>query len=341
MLLQPHLAVLLLTRGRGMTTTMMKKKDDDGGLRDVLCLADQVSASLTSLSGGIGSRRRKRVNLGLGRYSTADLRTAVAPMIRALEGLDAASMLSLTPADVADNHAILEPSQNLHVLPIHDQITPPPSERHCKRPNVVRYLHVKEVPDKYTIGIFVFPPNCQMPLHDHPNMIVLSRVLYGEFNVTSYDVVATQNDDVDNDDEKVVRKDANSTSIIDRMKGYIFGDTGGGGVNVLRVSPKLNHMPFVITAPNVTCLYPHEGNCHAFQAGPQGAAILDVFFPPYDDEDDRDCTYYRSPSISYNDHDDSDGEQRRPILTLTPIDQPDDFSCLEGSYGRFGQYATK
>lgn len=281
------------------TTTTMKNNNNDGGLCDVLCLADQVSASLLN----IGSRRRRRT-MDLGRYSTADLRTAVAPMIRALEGLDAASMLSLTPATVADNHAILDPSQNLYVSPIHDHITPPPSDRHCKRPNVVRYLHVKEVPDKYTIGIFVFPPNLQMPLHDHPNMIVLSRVLYGELNVTSFDIVMPQNDDIDNDDEeKVVR----------------------------------SVKPFVITAPKVTCLYPHEGNCHAFKAGSQGFAILDVLFPPYDDEDDRDCTYYRSPDISYDDHDDDrDGKRRRPIVTLKPIDQPNDFSCLEGSYGRFG-----
>jgi hypothetical protein len=329
------------------TTTMMKNDNNDGGLCDILCLADQVSTSLTSLSGGITSRRRRRT-MDLGQYSTADLRIAVAPMIRALEGLDAASMLSVTPATAADKHAILDPTQNLYVSPIHDQITPPPSDRHRKRPNVVRYLHIKEVPDKYTIGIFVFPPNVQMPLHDHPNMIVLSRVLYGELNVTSYDVIETKNDDNDNDNEKVLRNDANSASIIDRMKGYLFG-AKGGGVNVLRVRPNLNPMgvnddvdkPFVITAPNVTCLYPHEGNCHAFQAGPNGAAILDVLFPPYDDEDDRDCTYYKSPSISYNDHNDHDSKRRRPIVTLTPIDQPNDFSCLEGSYGRFGQYATK
>jgi len=48
---------------------------------------------------------------------------------------------------------------------------------------------------------------------------------------------------------------------------------------------------FIISTPNVTCLYPREGHCHAFVAGPRGA-VLDVLFPPYDDNDNRGCTYY-------------------------------------------------
>jgi len=48
---------------------------------------------------------------------------------------------------------------------------------------------------------------------------------------------------------------------------------------------------FIISTPNVTCLYPREGYCHAFVAGPRGA-VLDVLFPPYDNDDDRGSTYY-------------------------------------------------
>jgi hypothetical protein len=32
----------------------------------------------------------------------------------------------------------------------------------------------------------------------------------------------------------------------------------------------------ILSAPRVTCLFPKEGNCHAFVAGPRGAAVLDV-----------------------------------------------------------------
>jgi len=51
----------------------------------------------------------------------------------------------------------------------------------------VRYLHVYEDPVLFSAGIFVFPPNAKIPLHDHPRMCVLSRVLYGELTLHSYD----------------------------------------------------------------------------------------------------------------------------------------------------------
>ena len=31
---------------------------------------------------------------------------------------------------------------------------------------------------------------------------------------------------------------------------------------------------FVVMAPNITCLYPHEGNCQEFVVGPNGAAPI-------------------------------------------------------------------
>ena len=56
------------------------------------------------------------------------------------------------------------------------------------RVSMVRYLHIAEVPDEYTIGIFVFGPNERIPLHDHPEMCVLSRVLYGDLQRLSLDL---------------------------------------------------------------------------------------------------------------------------------------------------------
>ncbi len=81
------------------------------------------------------------------------------------------------------------------------------------------------------------------------------------------------------------------------------GGRGGGGPT------------FFISAPNVMCLYPREGNCHPFVTGPLGAAVLDVLFPPYNDGNDRGCTYYeRGGNAEDNndanvDGDDVDGER--------------------------------
>ena len=54
------------------------------------------------------------------------------------------------------------------------------------------------LPRRYSAGIFVFPPNASMPLHDHSNMIVLSRVLYnfdGDFDRMDVDRNAVVDDD--------------------------------------------------------------------------------------------------------------------------------------------------
>ena len=105
----------------------------------------------------------------------------------------------------------------------------------------------------YSICIFILGPNASIPLHDHPGMTVLSKVLRGSVTATSFDVVEA---------------------------------LAGGRV---RAAPSAT----TAAAPATLALFPDAKNVHEFVAGPEGVAILEVLSPPYDAGDGRDCHYFR------------------------------------------------
>lgn len=65
--------------------------------------------------------------------------------------------------------------------------------------------------------------------------------------------------------------------------------------------------------------------------------------PPYTAEENRDCTFYRRDGVGVGGMEWVAGrrqvggqEEGGTVCTLVPIEQPDDFSCLSGSYGVWG-----
>lgn len=130
----------------------------------------------------------------------------VEPIRTALLKIDAQKLLNLEILEPPRRQYRLRPSSHerapegprvrdgVYCRPIIDQIRPRWSidddvaMGDDNRSSVVRYLHIAEVPDEYTIGIFVFGPNERIPLHDHPEMCVLSRVLYGDLKRLSLDL---------------------------------------------------------------------------------------------------------------------------------------------------------
>ena len=215
-----------------------------------------------------------------------------------------------------DEILILDATLRINIKPIHHQVKPK-----C-REETVRYIHLSDVPEQYSMGIFVFPPHSKIPLHDHPGMCVLSRVLYGSLQRLSLDLA---------------REDDHSHSDSSADKPWHMSWTGDSGAspeyqNFPRGTKRAykNHLDH-LEAPACTVLYPYEGNLHEFVAGPEGAAVLDVLFPPYD-EPDRDCTFY---NIVDNAEEMTDSSDQSPCWII-PTGQPEDFHCISGRYASLG-----
>mmetsp|Transcript_7637 Transcript_7637/g.8768 ORF Transcript_7637/g.8768 Transcript_7637/m.8768 type:complete len:243 (+) Transcript_7637:354-1082(+) len=166
----------------------------------------------------------------------------------------------------------------------------------------------------YSIGIFIIPPGARIPLHDHPGMCVISRVLYGKMNVISFDWK--------HGEQK-------------------YGNSLGGNAQVTANK--------VVEAPETALLLPGSSNLHEFRAsnenGAKGVAILDIICPNYSDSEDRPCTYYQVERL----HVRPDSYEKcmvKPneifsnlsvgdVVHLLPITQPSDFSVFTHPYKPF------
>ena len=193
----------------------------------------------------------------------------------------------------------------------------------------------------------MFAPHARIPLHDHPNMCVLSRVLYGDLQRLSLDL-ARDDDELDNNGESNGNNNDPAMMSMD--------DSMGSSASELRRSAaewftsffnkcdscsnkKLpegtkrayrNHVDH-LKAPAVTVLYPYEGNLHEFVAGPHGAAVLDVLLPPYDHNQNRDCTFYTIHDIPKE-----FAENDKQPCYIVPTGQPENFHCISGVYRDLG-----
>ncbi|KAK6147402.1 hypothetical protein DH2020_018314 [Rehmannia glutinosa] len=116
--------------------------------------------------------------------------------------------------------------------------------------------------DNFELCIFFLPANAVIPLHNHPQMTVFSKLLLGTMHIKAYDWI---------DSPKSDQLMSHSKLGLAKLK----ADT-------------------TFTAPcDTSVLYPTSGgNIHQFTAITP-CAVLDVIGPPYSKDDGRDCSYYR------------------------------------------------
>lgn len=149
------------------------------------------------------------------------------------------------------------------------------------RDKVIEYLPVYEGGD-FDIGIFCLPCGAVIPLHDHPGMTVMTRLLYGRMHVRAFDVLQ--------------RKE----SLMGRRWNVKLRDE------------------FVMQEENcLSFLTPDKANIHTFRAL-TSCAMLDVLAPPYSPKRGRDCTYYKSTD-PIEEFEDSDGFLKKEIMEQLPV----------------------
>lgn len=222
-----------------------------------------------------------------------------------------------------------------------------PPKNEYRNGTCVRYLHVAEMEGTYSVGVFVFPPRATIPLHDHPGMCVLSRVLYGTVTKKALDL----------ERESAAVQQPRTSWLSSMLWPHHQNHHTSTTTNNIS-SPVQSHPPAknaklakrtkteVLHAPAVTVLYPYEGNLHEFVAGPEGAAVLDVLLPPYGNH--RDCTfYYINEDVNGNVNDrrilqpanttPSDHQSQSALCWIVPTGQPEDFHCLSGTYRNLGR----
>ena len=139
--------------------------------------------------------------------------------------------------------------------------------------------------EDFQICTFIIPKGMEIPLHNHPEMTVLSKCLYGSARVQKYKWADGKYED--------------TTACKPRGCHLVSDDVivaSGGGIQVC--SPEENiHRIVAIT----------------------DVAILDVFVPPYDVNGDRDCTYYDLDGTENEEAEtETETEEELEITEITP-----------------------
>ncbi|GFT97372.1 2-aminoethanethiol dioxygenase [Nephila pilipes] len=171
-----------------------------------------------------------------------------------------------------------------------------------KRKAPVTYIEVAEN-QTFSMGIFLLRNGARIPLHDHPGMHGVLKVIQGTVKITSFSALSNVPSDT-----KVPQ------DVISQLK------TG----QIDHLIPVEKHTSGNVTDKDEPCvLKPKEGNFHEICAVGGTAAFLDILAPPYDLKE-RDCHYYISAETKK-----TDSEVKCWLARTAP---PEDFWCESAPY---------
>ncbi|XP_052386500.1 2-aminoethanethiol dioxygenase-like [Carassius gibelio] len=191
---------------------------------------------------------------------------------------------------------------DLRIAPRTSASAPVPSQRVAPP---VTYMHIYET-DTFSMGVFLLKTGASIPLHDHPGMHGMLKVIYGKVRISCFDRLDKPRDGASGAHFSPPLVPFQSSSL----------------------RPAVLRSVGEYTEENGPCvLSPQKDNIHQIDAVDGPTAFLDILSPPYDPDEGRDCHYYKVLHAHSEASDRKSEAQEQGDLWLMEIPQPSEFWC--------------
>lgn len=134
--------------------------------------------------------------------------------------------------------------------------------------------------DNVSMGIFILKPNGKLPLHNHPQMHGLIKVIAGKVKIVSYSLNTEKTKEID---QKGLQDNPDAMPLKPKSRYNI-------------VTAELSEITVADANSPACTLEPDFKNLHEIQSLEGPAAFVDILAPPYDypvpEFGERQCSYY-------------------------------------------------
>jgi len=176
--------------------------------------------------------------------------------------------------------------------------------------------------EHFSMSIFVLKPGTRLPMHDHPGMHGLIRVIHGRLNVFSYSLRERKSGD---DFEPLHGSVCGKDYVVKRGNVFTAERMCTAAGDVVDVNSE------------AVLLSPVDGNIHEMRTTDSAAAFFDILAPPYSEDrhGPRQCHYFKElPPASQSGTKLPSSTQDTKLCSLicipTPMDYWTDYAPYDG-----------
>lgn len=182
--------------------------------------------------------------------------------------------------------------------------------RGCPAP--VTYVEILES-QNYTLAMFILKNGARLPLHDHPGMHGIIKVVHGNIRICSYSNVSKSLGETESAEPKELSR--------------IIKNAGLHNYKLIPTVPHHTNKELNVHS-EAELLTPAQGNYHEIIAKDGPAAFVDLLTPPYNENDNRDCHYYQVAGHSLTKIE----SEKLNLTWLLETGKTDDFWCTSFPY---------